>query len=184
MLRGTSVHRAISTLVVIALSGALASCATPQRQQTATIEYRTGENVWYSSVESVVHRPTCNSDPNPDVALKLSDSTLNRIGELAVQTGYFHLPHYLPTPSEKRVIANRAAHKNSIEGLEVVAPCSNTTLTISYAGNSNTVEWGCAIENDQWWTPTEVLKVDSTIRSVIDAQPAWRNRKQSNCHLH
>jgi hypothetical protein len=132
--------RSIVTLLLAAV--ALTSCkAPPTPLETTSIRAVLGFDTEYSSVDGNVARRLCPTGRVTAPAV-LSPTTLDRIGLLAHDHGFFSLPAQLDAPKPRTV---RGDDGEVYEEVTVVSPCSTSSLEISYRGRSHLIAWSCTV---------------------------------------
>jgi hypothetical protein len=130
--------RPIVTVLVAAV--VLSACkASPNPSEATWIKAVLGFNTEYSSKDGSVAMRMCPSG-RVTAPVVLSPNTLNGIGLLAHDHGFFSLPAQLAAPKPRTV---RGDDSVEYEEITIVSPCSTSSLEISYLGRSHRIAWSC-----------------------------------------
>jgi hypothetical protein len=149
------------------LLGSAACVATSTSKVVPEITFASNNFPIYSSASRSVSRQMCRTLEVVTLPAEIPQVTLERIANLAEQSGFFALVAEFAEPKPRLVVGDDGEEYTEIL---VSSPCWTTSLEIAYDGKKNRIAWSCmgdAIANSR----PEVAALREALAPHLDKLP-------------
>lgn len=157
----------IRTASFMLLLGSVACVTTSTRRIGPDITYAWNDLPIYSSTSGVVSRQMCHTLEIVTLPADVPQVTLERIANLAEQSGFFDLEPGFAEPKPQLFVGDDGETYTEIR---ISSPCWSTSLEIAFDGKKNRIAWSCMADANVNGRP-EVAALREALAPHFDKLP-------------